>query len=138
MLFRSLSQPQFSPQSKLKAQALDAQLSFLQLPTNPEYLGDSIQFISQETADRQLVANVDQVDKDGLLWVTLFDPKESKAGDQSVNADVVAEGLAMVPRKLKAWERSAGDVLQALKDKEAAAKKDRLGMWEYGDLTEDD
>ncbi|KZM21920.1 uncharacterized protein EKO05_0000421 [Ascochyta rabiei] len=124
--------------TKLKPQAVDAQLAFIQLPGNPEYLNDAVQFISQETAGRSLVANVDQVDKDGLLWVTLFDPKESKSGNESVNADVIEEGLAMVPKKLKAWERSASDVLGALKQKQDVAKAERRGQWEYGDLTEDD
>jgi len=134
---RPLSQPQFSPQSKLKAQAQDAQLSFIQLPGNPEYLNDAMNFIAQETADRQLVANVDQVDKDGTLWVTLFDPKESDRADQSVNAEVISEGLAQVPKKLKTWERSATDILAALKKREATAKEERRGQWEYGDLSED-
>lgn len=137
---RPLTQPQFSPQSKLKPQAVDAQLSFIQVPGNPEYLADTIHFIGSEIANRQLVANVDQVDKDGLLWVTLFDPKDSKSGDQqnSLNAEIVSEGLAMVPRKLKAWERGASDVLEGLRKRESEAKEERRGMWEYGDLTEDD
>ncbi|KAF2202327.1 hypothetical protein GQ43DRAFT_369387 [Delitschia confertaspora ATCC 74209] len=134
---RPLSQAQFLP-SKLRSQALDAQFSFLQLPTNPEYLQDSVDFISQITADRQLVANVDFVEKDGGLWVTLFDPKESGSQEQSLNAEIVSEGLAMVPRKLKAWERSAGDLVADLKKRETVAKEERRGMWEYGDLTEDD
>lgn len=134
---RPLSQTEFLP-SKLQPQAKEAQLSFVQLPQNPEYLADAVHFISQETADRQLVANVDQADKDGTLWVTLFDPKSSKSGADSVNADVIDEGLAMVPKKLKAWERSAGDVLAALKKKQDVAKEERRGQWEYGDLTEDD
>lgn len=135
---RPLSQPQFSPQTKLKPQALDAQLSFLQLPGSPEYLADAVDFIARETADRQLVANVDAVEKDGTLFVTLFDPAESKSGEQNLNADVVGEGLAMVPRKLKAWERSATGVLEGLKKREEEAKTERRGMWEYGDLTEDE
>jgi staphylococcal nuclease domain-containing protein 1 len=110
----------------------------IQLPGNPEYLADAVHFISQETADRQLVANVDQTDKDGTLWVTLFDPKSSKSAADSVNGDVIDEGLAMVPKKLKTWERSASDVLAALKKKQDVAKEERRGMWEYGDLTEDD
>ncbi|KAF1840236.1 uncharacterized protein K460DRAFT_371443 [Cucurbitaria berberidis CBS 394.84] len=134
---RPLSQTQFLP-SKLKPQAVEAQLAFIQLPGNPEYLADAVHFISQETADRQLVANVDQVEKDGLLWVTLFDPKQSKTGQESVNADVISEGLAMVPKKLRVWERSASDVLAALKKKQDVAKEERRGQWEYGDLTEDD
>lgn len=124
--------------TKLKPQAVDAQLAFVQLPSNPEYLSDAIEFISSETAGRSLVANVDQVDKDGMLWVTLFDPTQSKSGEDSVNADVIEEGFAMVPKKLKAWERSATDVLSALKQKQDVAKAERRGQWEYGDLTEDD
>ncbi|OCK79453.1 hypothetical protein K432DRAFT_299815 [Lepidopterella palustris CBS 459.81] len=135
---RPLSQPQFSPQSKLKAQAMDASLAFCQLPGNPEYLADAVDFIARETEGRQLVANVDAVEKDGTLCVTLFDPNESKTGEQSLNADVVGEGLAMVPRKLKAWERAAGVVVEGLRKKEEEAKRERRGMWEYGDLTEDE
>jgi len=135
---RPLSQTEFLP-SKLKPQAQEAQLSFIQLPQNPEYLADAVNFISQETADRQLVANVDQADKDGTLYVTLFDPKSSKGPVDSINADVIDEGLAMVPKKLKAWERSAGaaEVLSALTKKQDVAKEERRGQWEYGDLTED-
>jgi staphylococcal nuclease domain-containing protein 1 len=135
---RPLSQPQFSPQSKLKPQALDAQLSFVQLPGNPHYLADTVHFIGTEIANRQLVANVDAVEKDGTLWVTLFDPKESESGEQSLNAVLVSEGLAMVPRKLKAWERGAQDVLEGLKKRQEEAVEEHRGMWEYGDPTEDD
>lgn len=134
---RPLSQPEFLP-SKLKPQAVEAQLAFVQLPGNPEYLADAVRFISQETADRQLVANVDQVEKDGMLWVTLYNPEQSKTGIESANADVIDEGLGMVPKKLRPWERSASDVLAALKKKQDVAKEERRGQWEYGDLTEDD
>ena len=135
---RPLTQPQFTTQ-KLKPQALDAVLSYLQLPSAPEYLADAVYFIGAETADKQLVANVDHVAPDtGALHVTLFDPKVSSTLTQSLNSDVVAEGLAMVPRKLKAWERAAeADVLKGLREKEEEAKSERKGMWEYGDLTED-
>ncbi len=133
---RPLSQPQFSPQ-KLKPQAVDAVLSFLQLPSAPEYLADTVSFMGAETADKPLVANVDHVAPDGTLHITLFDPKVSSSGAQSINADMVAEGLAMVPRKLKAWERGAEDVLTVLRKAEEEAKAGRKGMWEYGDLTED-
>jgi staphylococcal nuclease domain-containing protein 1 len=135
---RPLTQNQFSPQSKLKPQAQDAQLSFLQLPTNPQYLADTVSLISEMTADRSLVANVDQMDKDGTLWVTLFDPKNSEKAEQSLNAEIIDEGLAMVPRKLKAWERASGELLKNLKERQQQASEERRGMWEYGDLTEED
>lgn len=126
---------QFSVQ-KLKPQASDAVLSFIQFPTSPEYLADAIWLIQDQTFDRQLVANVDHI-AEGTLHVTLLDPSESKNLEQSINAEVVREGLAMVPRKLKAWERSCVDTLANLRKIEEEAKQDRRGMWEYGDLTED-
>jgi staphylococcal nuclease domain-containing protein 1 len=42
-----------------------------------------------------------------------------------------------VPRKLKPWEKAAGDTLASLRKLEEAAKEGRLGMWEYGELDED-
>jgi staphylococcal nuclease domain-containing protein 1 len=56
---------------------------------------------------------------------------------QSINAEVVSEGLAMVPKKLRPFERAASDIVADLKKREAEAKTERRGMWEYGDLTED-
>lgn len=98
--------------------------------------------IAEITDGKELVANVDFQDNDGTLHVTLWDiPDASQAGstslEQSLNAEVVSNGFAMVPKKLKAWEKAAGDALTGLGKLEAAAKESRYGMWEYGDLTED-
>ena len=133
---RSLSQPQFSVQ-KLKPQASEAVLSLLQFPTSPEYLAEAVGFVGAQTFDRQLVANVDHVAPEGTLHVTLLDPSASKNLEESINSDVIREGLAMVPKKLKPWERAAGDSLAHLRKLEEEAKEGRKGMWEYGDLTED-
>ncbi|KAJ5495339.1 hypothetical protein N7539_000455 [Penicillium diatomitis] len=133
---RPLTQPQFSAQ-KLRPQAIDAVLSLLQFPTSRDYMDDAVAFLGDQTFDRQLVANVDHVEADGLLHVTLLDPSVSKNLDHSINADVISEGFAMVPRKLKAWERASTETLQHLRELEDEAKANRLGMWEYGDLTED-
>ncbi|EEP78919.1 conserved hypothetical protein [Uncinocarpus reesii 1704] len=127
---------QFSMQ-KLKPQAVDAVLAFVQFPMSPEYLADARRFIAEQTFDRQLVANVEHVAPEGTLTVTLLDPSNSDNLEQSINGDLVREGLAMVPRKLKPWERSAGDTLAHLKKLEEEAKEKRRGMWEYGDITED-
>ncbi|KAL8792464.1 MAG: hypothetical protein Q9195_004920 [Heterodermia aff. obscurata] len=134
---RPLSQPQFSVQ-ELKPQATDAALSFLQFPTAQEYLADGVNFIGSTMANKELVASVEATDKDGTLWITLFDPKsESKEEDESLNKKIVSEGFAMVAKKLRSWELGRGKVLQSLKAKEEEAKSERRGMWEYGDLTED-
>lgn len=155
---RPMTQPHFSL-AKLKPQALDAALSFLQFPAptttttgtgtsgaDDGYLGDAVRFLERATAEKQLVASVDSEEKDGTLWITLFDPEAEaesegtgggKGEEASVNAEVVAEGAAMVSRKLKGWEKAKTKIVEDLKAKEEEAKEQRLGMWEYGDLTED-
>lgn len=134
---RALGNDKFSVNT-LKAQATDASLSFVQLPSGSDYLSDAIGFLAQATDGKQLVAAVDFVDKDGSLAVTLFDAGSNAKIEDSLNADLVAEGLGLVPRKLKPWERSAGDVLGRLKEREKEAQEGRRGVWEYGDLTGDD
>ncbi|KAF9891218.1 hypothetical protein FE257_004782 [Aspergillus nanangensis] len=133
---RPLAQPQFSIQ-KLRAQATDAVLSLVQFPVTADYLEDAVAFINEQTFDRELVANVDYVSPEGTLHITLMDPTDSKNLNHSINADIIREGLAMVPRKLKAWERSASETLSHLRTLEDEAKAERRGIWEYGDLTED-
>lgn len=133
---RPLSQPQFSTQ-KLKPQAIDAVLSLLQLPTQKDYLDDAIAHLSELTAGRELVANVDFTAPDGALHVTLYDQRTSENLTDSINSELVRAGNAMVPTKLKGWERGYTDVLNSLREMQQLAQDERLGMWEYGDLSED-
>ncbi|KAI5464084.1 hypothetical protein BGZ63DRAFT_401063 [Mariannaea sp. PMI_226] len=128
---------------KLKAQAVDASLSFVQFPTGADYFADAIGLIAELTEGKRLVGSFDYVDsKEGVSYITLYDPKDNNqlpGPNDSLNKEVVANGLGMVPKKLKAWERSKAfeATLKHLKDVESQAKQDRLGMWEYGDITED-
>ncbi len=139
---RPLDQPQFSTQ-KLKPQAVDAVLSLVQLPVSPDYLKDTIEFIAECTEGQQLVGSFDHVDsKENLNYITIFDPKTGGAGpgkNESLNREVVLNGHAMVPKKLKAWERSKAFevILKSLQEAEKQAKEAKYGMWEYGDITED-
>ncbi|KAK5111721.1 hypothetical protein LTR85_011766 [Meristemomyces frigidus] len=136
---RPLDPARFGVQ-KLRAQAIDAALAFLQFPTAPEYLRESVNFLNEITWDRSLVANVEYNDtRENLMWITLMDPDQASTATKSINAEVVSDGLAMVPKKLRLFERAKGteDIMADLKSREAQAKEDRRGMWEYGDLTED-
>ncbi|KAH6855058.1 hypothetical protein B0I37DRAFT_46390 [Chaetomium sp. MPI-CAGE-AT-0009] len=136
---RPLNQAQFTVQ-KLKPQAMDTQLSFVQLPASPDYLSDAINYLYELTEGKRLVACFDYVDsKEGLTYVTLFNRKPEGSGTDSINRQIVQDGHALVARKLKAWERSKvfEPVLKSLREAEAEAKVERRGIWEYGDITED-
>lgn len=132
---------QFST-TTLKAQAQDAQFAFIQFPVNKEYLEDAVSFLYQEVGDKALVANVEHVEKDGTLHITAYhkDLERASSDDKSVNADLIAEGLAFVPRKFRAWERGPAveAVFKKLKLKEAEAQQARRNVWEYGDIAADD
>lgn len=140
---RSL-ESQFSLQ-RLKAQATDAVLSFIQLPTAPEYFQEARDCLLEETDGRSLAASFDHVDeKEGLSYITLFYPADGQknasfADSPSVNKKMLEEGLALVPKKLKDWERGpkSAEVLKKYRVVESEAKSQRAGMWEYGDITED-
>ena len=135
---------QFST-STLKPQAHDAVLSFIQFPspsTSASYVADAVDALYRMLPEKGLIANVDYTDpKDGTMYVTLFDKDLEVKETESVNAELVAGGLAMVGRKLRAWERNGPgveDVVRVLREKEGSAKEERRGVWEYGDLTEDE
>lgn len=118
----------------LKAQASEVSLSWCQFPPQGDYLSDAVAFLQNALEGRKLKARVDAQEKDGLLWVSLMD-SEGDSYDKSVNADAVGDGYAMVPRKLKAWERGDADALKAMKKMEEEARDGKRGMWEYGDPT---
>lgn len=136
---RPLSQAEFGTQ-KVRAQAIDASLSLVQLPTAPEYLNDTIGFVGEVTEGKTMVASFDFVDqKEGVSYITIYESSGSPKPHESLNREVLLNGLGLVPKKLKAWERSPvfADTLKEYKKAETAAKNERHGIWEYGDLTED-
>ncbi|KAJ4386879.1 hypothetical protein N0V93_009778 [Gnomoniopsis smithogilvyi] len=138
---RPLNQPEFNTQ-KLKPQAADASLSLVQLPTAPQYFSETKAMLTEVLASKaKWIAAFDYVDsKEGLSYITIYEDTEPRPkAHESINRDVLLEGLGMVPRKLKAWERSPAlaDILKEYKTSEREAKDNRAGMWEYGDLTED-
>jgi staphylococcal nuclease domain-containing protein 1 len=124
--------------SALRPQATDACLSFCQLPGAAEYLREAINWLASQTDGHTLVASFDNTDASGLHSITLFDHERSQTIADSLNAELVREGWALVPRKLKAWERTEAKVLESLRAKEKEAREERRGMWEYGDISADD
>ena len=133
---RPMTQPQFSLQ-KLKSQAIDAGLSYLQFPTGADYLSEACKYVEDMTAGKQLVASVDAEEKDGTLWMTLFEAEAEGGEEASINAEIVGEGMAMVGRKLRGWEKTRPKIVEDLKAREKKAQEGHLGMWEYGDPTAD-
>ncbi|WRT67103.1 uncharacterized protein IL334_004069 [Kwoniella shivajii] len=123
----------------LPGQAKEARLSFVKLvPRSSEYGIEALRRFNYFTENRKLVANIDQ--KEGnVLHLRLIDPTDPNAADDPlacINADLVREGLATIDKSVR-YLNSYSQVLGKLNDATEGAKKDRLGIFEFGDVSED-
>ncbi|KAI0829618.1 transcription factor [Trametes gibbosa] len=125
----------------LPGQAQDARLSFVKLvAAESEYHDEAVDRFRALCDGRRLVANIDH--REGpLVHLRLIDPTDSAVAQDayaSINADLVREGLATIDRKgcryLSAYPAMAKKLQEAIN----TAKRDRAGMFEFGDVEEDD
>lgn len=125
----------------LPGQAQDARLSFVKL-AGPEsdYHQESIDRFRQLCEGRKLVANIDH--KEGsILHLRLIDPENPVVAEDPltcINADLVSEGLAAIDRKNCKYLASYPQVLKKLQSSVLVAKRDRAGIFEFGDVEEDE
>ncbi|RUS16817.1 hypothetical protein BC937DRAFT_90763 [Endogone sp. FLAS-F59071] len=136
--------------TQLPHQASEAVLSFLKVPAREvrcnvldtaglvdvDYGNEAYERLQELTQDKQLVANIDYRESN-VLSLTLYDPAQSQTPEASINADMVREGLATVNTKVW-YARGNQATIKKLQEALEAAKSDRLGMFEYGDITADD
>ncbi|RDB25021.1 Nuclease domain-containing protein 1 [Hypsizygus marmoreus] len=125
----------------LPGQAHEARLSFVKLVgPESEYHQEAIDRFRQLCEGRKLIANIDH--KEGsLLHLRLIDPENPIAANDPlacINADLVSEGLASVDRKNCKYLASYPQIIKKLQESVLAAKRDRLGMFEFGDVEEDE
>ncbi|KAG9221028.1 hypothetical protein CCMSSC00406_0002372 [Pleurotus cornucopiae] len=125
----------------LPGQAHEARLSFIKLVgPESEYHTEAIERFRALCEGRKLVANVDH--KEGaLLHLRLIDPTDPNAANDPlacINADLLREGLATIDRKNCKYTAAYPQVVKSLQQAVNLAKRERLGIFEYGDVEEDD
>lgn len=105
-----------------------------------EYHAEAIDRFRSLCEGRKLIANIDH--KEGpLLHLRLIDPSDATATQNPwscVNVNLVREGLASIDRKGCNYLQSYPPVVKIFKEAVAEAKRDRAGMFELGDVEEDD
>lgn len=105
-----------------------------------EYFAEAVDRFRQLCEGRKLVANVDY--REGaLLHLRLIDPQNPDvAADPNacVNVDLVAEGWASIDRKGSKYLNAYPSVYKKLQEAVREAKRQRYGMFEFGDVEEDD
>ncbi|KAF9425874.1 hypothetical protein BGZ76_003048 [Entomortierella beljakovae] len=128
--------PQFN---SLPHQAHHAVLSYVKVPEiKDEYGLDAANRFRDLVSGRQLVGVVEQREHN-IMHLTLYDPAISQDPDRSLNAEMVRDGLALINTKSRyARHPSNQTLLTKLKEATESAKRSRLNMFEYGDVTVDD
>jgi len=124
----------------LPGQAQDARLSFVKLVgPESEYHEEAIRRFQLLCADRKLIANIDYSDG-GILYLRMIDPSDSTVTadpNTCINVDLVREGLATVERKNK-YAPSYPSLMVKLREATEIAKRERAGIYEFGDVSPDD
>lgn len=110
------------------------------VPEESEYHDEAVERFRTLCEGRKLVANVDQ--KEGqVLHLRLIDPTDPAVAQDpyaSINVDLVREGLATVDKKGCRYLSSYPAMAKKLQEAITIAKRDRAGMFEFGDVEEDD
>ncbi|GMH25648.1 hypothetical protein Nepgr_027491 [Nepenthes gracilis] len=122
-------------------------LAFVKVPSlEDDYGEEAAQYLSECTLDssREFRAMIEDRDTSGgkvkgqgtgtILIVTLVDVE---AGS-SINAAMLKEGVGRLEKRKRFESRDRRAMLDNLKEFEDEAKKDRRGIWQYGDIGSDD
>jgi staphylococcal nuclease domain-containing protein 1 len=115
--------------------------SFIKLVgEDTEYYAEAVDRFRSLCDGRKLIANVDH--KEGpVIHLRLIDPSDpAAAGDPyaCINVELVREGLASIDRKGCKYLQSYTPAVKKLKEAIAEAKRDRAGMFEFGDVEDDE
>ena len=124
-----------------KREIVDLLASFVKLAgPESEYHQEAIERFRAMCEGRKLVAIIDH--KEGsLLHLRLIDPTDPSVANDPfacINAELLSEGVAMMDRKNCKYIASYPQVMKKLLQSISAAKRDRLGMFEFGDVEEDE
>jgi staphylococcal nuclease domain-containing protein 1 len=115
--------------------------SFVKLVSpESEYYQEAVNRFRELCDGQKLIANVDS--KEGsLLHLRLIDPRDPNAASDSqatINAQLLSEGFALIDRKGCKYLSAYPQVVKKLQESTQLAKKERAGIFEFGDVEEDE
>jgi staphylococcal nuclease domain-containing protein 1 len=103
---------------------------------------DAARFLQSMCWGKDLKARFLAPDETGRLAVALYTTKES---EESVNAQLLSEGLARVApsatllaSRMTDGGKAVNQLYADLQASQESARRTRVGMWRYGDVGDDD
>lgn len=116
--------------------------SFVKLPEpDSEYYGEAVERFRSLCEGRKLIANTDFREGSNLLHLRLIDPSDPVAANDPlacINADLIREGYGLIDKKGSKYLKSYPQVVQKLQTVLREAKRERLGIFEFGDVEDDE
>ncbi|XP_059613411.1 staphylococcal nuclease domain-containing protein 1 [Phlebotomus argentipes] len=113
-----------------KPYATEFALALALLPSDDDDKQEAFKIFRQDVTDRTLLLNV-EYKANNLAHATLQDPN-TKA---DIGKALINDGYILCEKRR---EGKLAKLLEEYKEAESAAKKAHNGIWEYGDITEDD
>ncbi len=120
---------------KLPPCAQEAVLGMIKIAKPDTEEGENALALLQQKLDLPLVAKMHKRDREGRVVVTLMDPAD---GMYSVNEDQVFNGFARVASRAAREFPSDTEQLAKLEEAQESAKKDRIGIFQFGDAGDSD
>ncbi|XP_046665431.1 staphylococcal nuclease domain-containing protein 1 [Homalodisca vitripennis] len=106
-------------------------LACVKLPQDPDYIKDAVEAVKSDTMNRAVLLNVEYRIA-SLPYVTLTD----EATNTDIIEGLIKEGLLLVDGNKR--DKRIQKLIQQYTSAQDEAKKGHLGVWQYGDITEDD
>ena len=130
--------------SAVPPQASLARLAFVHAPTS---LRDDLNYLVMERiaeltdgGTKVLEGYKEATDGEGVLHLTLFLPGSSPEGGaaDSINGELVMDGLVKCTSKSDMYQIDGFKILEGLQQLEAEARRYHRGIFEYGDVDDDE
>jgi staphylococcal nuclease domain-containing protein 1 len=106
--------------------------------TASDYYRDAVEAFNNLTLDKKLAAMVKYIDRQGKLHVVLKETdNDNAAPEDSINRDLLREGYV---RRLegKRIDNRVKKYVESLQDDEEDAIQHHRGIWEYGNVSDDE
>lgn len=119
--------------SSPKPFAVEYVLAFCQLPPDTDDKDEALRALADDVLNRKVQINVESHNRktNNLPEATLHHV-DTKV---DIGKSLISEGLLIVENRN---ERRLKDIIGEYKEAEASARKEHFGIWQYGDVTQDD
>jgi endonuclease YncB( thermonuclease family) len=127
--------------AQVPAQSVEFKLAYIKGPRDEELRRDASALVEEVLAEHggQVGCKVEFKERSGRVHATLY----SKSTGESINSLLLRSGLAKIERR-RMDPRSGGAAaavesgIAALRTEQDAARRSRLGIWQYGDAVDSD